>query len=47
MEFEILKKIGIETLGDLAMFIKEVKLPNETVEQALKRYAKELGIKEK
>lgn len=39
----IMEQIGIKTLGDLEMFIKEVKMPNETVEQALKRYLQELG----
>ena len=41
--FEIMRKIGITTFGDLEMFKKEVLLKNETIEQGLLRYAKELG----
>lgn len=38
-----MKKIGIETLGDLARFKKEEQGTNETLEQALTRYLNELG----
>jgi len=41
--FKIMKQIGIETIGDLEKFKKEVVRLNETVEQALKRYLQELG----
>jgi hypothetical protein len=41
--FKMMKKIGIETFGDLEMFKKEVLLKNETIEQGLLRYIKELG----
>lgn len=42
-EFEIMKKIGINTLGDLEMFKRLEQRPNETTAQALKRYMEELG----
>lgn len=39
----IMEQIGIKTLGDLEMFKRLELRPNETVEQALKRYLQELG----
>lgn len=42
-EFEIMKRIGINTLGDLEMFKRLEQRPNETTAQALKRYNEELG----
>ena len=41
--FSIMKQIGINTLADLEMFKRLELRPNETVEQALKRYLQELG----
>ena len=41
--FENMKKIGIHTLSDLEMFKRLEQRKDETVEQALKRYADELG----
>lgn len=39
----IMKKIGIETLADLARFKQEEQKPAETITQTLQRYLKELG----
>ena len=41
--FNIMKRIGINTLGDLEMFKRLEQRPNETTAQALKRYMEELG----
>jgi len=41
--FELCKKLGIETLGDLERFKQEEKRPDETLKQALERYLKELN----
>lgn len=41
--FNIMKKIGINTMGDLEMFKRLEQRPNETTAQALKRYMEELG----
>lgn len=40
---ELMSKIGINTMGDLARFKKEEQGASETLEQALTRYLKELG----
>lgn len=41
--FEIMKQIGIKTFGDLEMFKRLILNKNESIEQGLLRYAKELG----
>ena len=41
--YELMKQIGIKTFGDLEMFKRLVLNNNETLEQGLLRYAKELG----
>ena len=41
--FELCKKIGIETFGDLERFNKEERRVGETTLQCLNRYYNELG----
>ena len=41
--FKIMKKIGINTIGDLEMFKRLELRPDETIEKSLNRYLKELG----
>lgn len=40
---ELMRKIGLKTFGDLQRFKAEEQCENETLEQALVRYANELG----
>ena len=40
---ELMSKIGIYTMGDLARFKQEEQGASETLEQALTRYLNELG----